>query len=442
MFQHSATQLLNLATHALTLAQKKGASSAEVDLSETLGQTVQVRLGNVDQIEHQQNKSLDITVYLGKSKGRASTTDFSSDALNNTVQAALNIARYTEQDDCAGLADPNLMAKNIHDLDKYHPWDLNTQDAIILAKECEQAAFDSDKRIVNSEGASIHTGHHQFVYANTHGFLQHQKSTHHTLSCSIVARDDSGMEGNYWFDGKANAKHLSSVQEIGQKAAWRATRSLGAKSIPTGVYPIILDSVISGSLIGHLVGALSGSALYRQSSFLLNSLGKKIMPETFFLREEPHIPQAAGSTYFDAEGVATQPRFVIENGIIQAYFLNSYSARKLNMTTTANAGGTHNLHLNHTHATQADLLKDMNKGLLITKLMGQGINIITGDYSRGAAGFWVENGVIVHPVSGITIASTLQNMLANIQGVSDDSVPYSSNKIGSIWLEKMTVASS
>lgn len=441
MFQHSASQLLDLSTRALEMAQQKGANSAEVDISESLGQTVQVRLGDVDQIEHQQDKSLDITVYLGKSKGRASTADFSDRALNDTIEAAINIARYTAQDECAGLADAELMAHDIADLDKYHQWDISSEDAIQLALQCEQAALNNDKRIFNSEGASVHAGHHQFVYGNTHGFLQHQKSSRHNISCSVVARDETGMERNYWFDGAADAKKLQSPIEIGKIAAQRTVQSLGAKTVPTGIYPIVLDSVVSGSLIGHLVSALSGGALYRQSSFLLDSLGKQVLPERFSLREEPHILQAAASSYFDAEGVATCPRFVIENGIVQSYFLSSYSARKLNMRTTANAGGTHNLYLNHSHDTQADLLKDMGKGLLITKLMGQGVNLITGDYSRGAAGFWVENGKIAYPVSGITIAAQLQEMLLNIQGIANDSVPYSSNKIGSIWLDKMTVAS-
>lgn len=440
MFQHSASQLLDLSARALSIAQQKGATSAEVDVSESLGQTVQVRLGDVEQIEHQQDKSLDITVYLGKSKGRASTADFSEQALNDTITAALNIARYTAQDECAGLAEADLMASEIADLDKYHPWEISSQEAIELALQCEQAALNSDKRVFNSEGASVHAGHHQFVYGNSHGFLQHQHSSRHSLSCSVVARDEMGMERNYWFDAAADAQNLQSAHEIGQIAAWRTVQSLGAKSIPTGVYPIVFDSVISGSLISHLVGALNGSALYHQSSFLLDSLGKQVLPERFSLREEPHIIQAAASSYFDAEGVATAPRFVVENGIVQGYFLNSYSARKLNMHTTANAGGSHNLYLNHSHESQADLLRDMGRGLLITKLMGQGVNLITGDYSRGAAGFWVENGVIAYPVSGITIADCLPEMLLNIQGIANDSVRYSSNKIGSIWLEKMTVA--
>lgn len=440
LFQHTASELSDLATRALHMAQQQGATAAEADVSESIGQNVQVRLREVEQIEHQQDKSLDITVYVGNSKGRASTADFSNQALAETVQAALDIAHYTAQDPCAGLADADLMAKTIADLDKYHEWDLDSAAAIELAKQCEAAAFDHDTRVKNSEGASVQTGHFQFVYGNTHGFLQHQRSTRHSISCSVVAANQDGMERDYWYDTACDAKQLESAVSIGQQAAKRSINRLSARSIPTGNYPIVFDSTLSGSLIGHIVGALSGSALYRQSSFLLDSLGERILPDFLSLREEPHIPRAFGSSYFDAEGVATQSRYVIENGIIQGYFLGSYSARKLGMQTTGNAGGAHNLILNHTHNTQAELLKDMGNGLLITELMGQGVNMLTGDYSRGAAGFWVENGFISYPVSGITIAGSLKEMLPNIQGVANDSLARSSNKIGSIWLNKMTVA--
>lgn len=441
LFQHAQQELTDLATHILRVAQQKGASAAEVDVCESLGQNVQVRLREVEHVEHQQDKSLDITVYVGQSKGRASTADFSEQALNDAVQAAIDIARYTAQDPCAGLADADLMAREIGDLDKFHEWNLDGEAAVELARECEAAALDYDARIGNSEGASVQTGHAQFVYGNTHGFLQYQRSTRHSISCSVVANNENGdMERDYWYDSACDAVQLQSASEIGQYAAMRTVKRLNAQRLPTGSYPIVFDSTLSGSLIGHIVGALSGSALYRQSSFLLDSLGQQILPDFLSLREEPHIARAFGSTYFDAEGVATQPRFVIKNGIIQGYFLGSYSARKLGMKTTANAGGAHNLYLNHTHESQVQLLKDMGNGLLITELMGQGVNMLTGDYSRGAAGFWVENGIISHPIAGITIAGNLKEMLLNIQGVANDALSRSSNKIGSIWLDKMTVA--
>lgn len=440
MFQHSAKDLLDITARTLRLAQDKGATSAEVDMSESVGQNVQVRLQAIEQIEHQQDKSLDITVYVGHSKGRASTADFSDKALNSTIQAALDIAHHTAQDECAGLADADKMAQHIGELDKYHEWQLSSEQAIKLAIECESAALNYDSRICNSEGAAVQTSHFQYAYGNTHGFLQHQRGSRHSISCSVVAGNEKGMERDYWYDTACDARDLQQLNEIGRTAAMRTVRRLDAQSVTTGNYPIVLDSSISGSLVGHIVGALSGTALYRQNSFLLNSIGQRILPEFLSLREEPHIPRAFGSTYFDAEGVATQPRFIIENGIIKGYFLGSYSARKLGLQTTANAGGAHNLLLNHTYDTQAELLKAMGTGLLVTELMGQGVNMLTGDYSRGAAGFWVENGEIAYPVSGITIAGNLKEMLPNIQGVANDALKRSANKIGSIWLDKMTVA--
>lgn len=440
MFNHSSAELMDLCAWVLQSARQKGASAAEADLSESLGQNVQVRLQEIEQIEHQQDKSLDITVYVGQSKGRASTADLSHRAIEETVQAALDIAKYTAQDDCAGLADAALMATQFGDLDKYHEWDLSAQAAVELAKQCEAAALAADKRISNSEGASIQTGHYQFVYGNSHGFVQHQQGTRHSVSCSVVAADEQGMQRDYWFDLARSADELDNMAQIGITAAQRTVRRLNARSVPTGSYPVLFDTTIAGSLIGHIVGGLSGGSLYRQSSFLLNSLGKPILPAFLNLREEPHIPRAWGSSWFDAEGVATQPRFVIEAGVVQGYFLSSYSARKLGMQTTANAGGAHNLLLNSTCASQADLLQQMNTGLLVTELMGQGVNMLTGDYSRGAAGFWVENGVIQYPVEEITIAGRLQDMLLNIVGVADDALRRSSHKVGSILIEEMMVA--
>lgn len=440
MFQHPAADLSELAARTLHIAQQKGASAAEVDVSESIGQNVQIRLQDIEQIEHQQDKSLDITVYVGQRKGRASTADFSPRAIEDTVQAALNIARYTAEDAFSGLADADLMAKHVADLDKYHQWDLSTEQAIDLAKQCEKSALDFDPCVQNSEGAGIQTSHFQYVYGNTHGFLQHQHGTRHSLSCSVVASDSKGMERDYWYDISCDAAQLDTPQQIGQTAAQRTVARLGAKPIATGSYPVIFDRMVAGSLIGHIVGGLSGGALYRENSFLLNSLGKQILPDFVDLREEPHIPRTLGSTYFDSEGVATQARFVIEKGVVQGYFLGSYSARKLGMKSTGNAGGAHNLHLSHTHESQADLLREMGTGLLITEFLGQGVNMLTGDYSRGAAGFWVENGVIAHPVNEITVAGNLRDMLLNIRGIANDSLRRASSKIGSIYVGNMTVA--
>lgn len=440
MFQHTSTQFIDTAQSVLALARQKGAGSAEVDVSESLGQSVSVRLQEIEQIEHQQDKSLDITVYFGQRKGRASTADLSLQALEATVQAACDIARYTAEDEYAGLADADLMAKTVGDLDKYHEWNLSSEEAVALAKQCEQAGLEADGRIVNSDGANLSISHYQFVYANTHGFCQHQKGTRHSISCSLVADDGNGMERDYWFDVACRPQDLEGAEHIGRTASQRAVRRLNARSLPTGQYPVVFDTTVAGSLIGHLIGGLSGPSLYRQASFLCDSLGKTILPTHLDLREEPHIPRGLNSSYFDAEGVATHPRSVIEKGVVQGYFLNSYAARKLGMQSTANAGGAHHLILTHTHDTQAALLKDMGSGLLVTELMGQGVNILTGDYSRGAAGFWVEHGVISHPVSGITIAGNLRDMLRHIAGVANDVLYRNSHHIGSIWLEKMTVA--
>ncbi|MCP1659499.1 metalloprotease PmbA [Neisseria perflava] len=442
LFTHTREELIDLCESTLALAKSCGATAAEADFSESLGQSVSVRLNEIEQIEFQQDKSLDITVYVGQRKGRASTADFSPQALQDTVRAALDIARYTAEDDCAGLADAELMATYIGDLDRYHEWDLSAEAAVELAKRCEQAALSADTRIENSEGAGVQTGHYQYVYGNSHGFSAHQQGTRHSISCSVVAADAQGMQRDYWYDTACRAQDMDTPEVIGQTAAQRTVRRLDSRSLPTGNYPVLFDTTMAGGLIGHLIGALSGGALYRQSSFLIDSLGKQVLPNFLSLREEPHIPRAFGSCYFDSEGVATKPRFVIENGVVAGYFLGSYSARKLGMTTTGNAGGAHNLYLNHTHATQADLLKEIGTGLLVTELMGQGVNTITGDYSRGAAGFWVENGVIAYPVQEITIAGRLQDMYRNIVGVADDALRRSSNKIGSILIDEMTVAGS
>ena len=440
MFNHSEQTLRDVCAQALDLAKAGGATAAEADVSESIGQSVQVRLQEIEHIEYQQDKSLDLTVYVGRRKGRASTADFSAAAIADTVRAALDIARYTAEDPCAGLAEAALMATEFPDLQSYHEWPLSTAEAAELARRSEAAARAADSRITNSEGAHIQTGHYQYVYGNSHGFMQHQRSSRHSLSCSVVAGSGSGMQRDYWYDLARSNADLDTPEHIGQTAARRAVQRLGAQSLPTGSYPVLFDATVSGSLIGHLAGALSGGALYRQTSFLQDSIGRQILPAALSLREEPHLPKALASTAFDAEGVATRPRFVIENGIIQGYFLSSYSARKLGLPTTANAGGAHNLILSHTHPSQAELLREMGSGLLVTELMGQGVNTLTGDYSRGAAGFWVENGQIAYPVQEITIASRLQDMLPNIAGAANDALKRSAHKTGSLLLEQMTVA--
>lgn len=440
MFHHNAEQLQNLGRQALEQAKKQGATAAEIDISESVGQNVQVRQQEVEHIEYQQDKSLDITVYLGQAKGRASTADFSDQAINDVVAAALNIARFTAQDDCAGLADPALLATEFGDIEAFFPWVLSTDEAIAIGKRTENAALKTDKHISNSEGAGVQNDHYQYIYANSNDFCAYQKGSRHSISCSVVAEDANGMQRDYWYALARDPLDLEKPEEIGSLAATRAVQRLSGRTLATGKYPVIFDRTVAGSLISHLVGALSGGSLYRQTSFLVDSLGKQILAPWVTLTENPHVKKALASTYFDAEGVATHPRTVIESGRIGGYFLSSYSARKLGMQTTANAGGVHNLSLNHTHSTQAELLQAMGNGLLITELLGQGVNTITGDYSRGAAGFWVENGVISYPVEGITIASRLQDMYAGMMGAADDALKYSTHKIGSVWIDTMTVA--
>lgn len=440
MFHHNAEQLQNLGRQALEQAKKQGATAAEIDISESVGQNVQVRQQEVEHIEYQQDKSLDITVYLGQAKGRASTADFSDQAINDVVAAALNIARFTAQDDCAGLADPALLANEFGDIEAFFPWVLSTDEAIAIGKRTENAALKTDKQISNSEGAGVQNDHYQYIYANSNDFCAYQKGSRHSISCSVVAEDANGMQRDYWYALARDPLDLEKPEEIGSLAATRAVRRLSGRTLATGKYPVIFDRTVAGSLISHLVGALSGGSLYRQTSFLVDSMGKQILAPWVTLTENPHVKKALASTYFDAEGVATHPRTVIESGRVCGYFLSSYSARKLGMQTTANAGGVHNLFLNHTHATQAELLQAMGNGLLITELLGQGVNTITGDYSRGAAGFWVENGVISYPVEGITIASRLQDMYAGMMGAADDALKYRTHKIGSVWIDNMTVA--
>lgn len=440
MFHHNAEQLQNLGRQALEQAKKQGATAAEIDISESVGQNVQVRQQEVEHIEYQQDKSLDITVYLGQAKGRASTADFSDQAINDVVAAALNIARFTAQDDCAGLADPALLATEFGDIEAFFPWVLSTDEAIAIGKRTENAALKTDKHISNSEGTGVQNDHYQYIYANSNDFCAYQKGSRHSISCSVVAEDANGMQRDYWYALARDPLDLEKPEEIGSLAATRAVQRLSGRTLATGKYPVIFDRTVAGSLISHLVGALSGGSLYRQTSFLVDSMGKQILAPWVTLTENPHVKKALASTYFDAEGVATHPRTVIESGRIGGYFLSSYSARKLGMQTTANAGGVHNLSLNHTHATQAELLQAMGNGLLITELLGQGVNTITGDYSRGAAGFWVENGVISYPVEGITIASRLQDMYAGMMGAADDALKYSTHKIGSVWIDTMTVA--
>ena len=439
-FSYAFATLQQLAEDVLKHASNKGATACEVDVSEGFGQSVTVRCDEVETIEFNRDKGIGITVYSGQRKGYASTSDFSAQALRETVEAALNIARFTAEDDCAGLADAALMARDCPDLDLYHPWALSVEESIETARRCEQAAFDASPLVSNSEGASISTQQAHFVSANSLGFMGGYPTSRHYISCSVIAGEQDAMQRDDWYTTHRDAMRLDDPQQVGRIAAERAVARLGGRKVKTGEFPIILEAPLAGGLLGSLVHAASGGALYRKSSFLLDQLGKKIMPDFVHIAERPHIQCGLGSASFDSDGVATRDRDVVRDGILQGYFLSAYTARKLGMQTTANAGGSHNLIIQPGQHDLDGLLAQMGRGLLVTELLGHGINYVTGDYSRGAAGYWVENGKIVHPVEEITIAGNLKAMLAGIVAVGNDVQVRGTKQTGSILIDRMTIA--
>jgi len=437
---HEAAQLNEIAADILKYARAQGASAAEAEVSEGVGQTVTVRCGEVETIEYNRDKGIGVSVYFGKRRGHASTSDFSPQAVRATVDAAVSIARFTASDDFAGLADEALLAKDIPELDLFHPWDLPVERAIEMAQACEGAAFDVDKRIDNSEGATVSLQHSHFAYGNSLGFLSGYPSSRHWLSCAVIAGRGDAMQRDDWYSSARNADELDQAETIGRIAGERAVRRLGAKKIATTQVPVLFEAPVAASLLGHFVSAVSGGSLYRKSSFLVDSLGKEIFAPWVKITEDPHIRGALASSPFDEEGVATRRRSVVEGGVLNGYFLGSYSARKLGMQTTGNAGGCHNLVLADTGENFAALLKKMGRGLLVTELMGQGINMVTGDYSRGASGFWVENGEIAYPVQEITIAGNLRDIFRGITAAGNDVLRRGSKHCGSILVDRMTIA--
>ncbi len=439
-FSYPFATLQQLAEDVLKHAREKGATACEVDVSEGFGQSVGVRCDEVETIEFNRDKGVGITVYSGQCKGYASTSDFSPQALRETVEAALDIARFTAADDCAGLADAELMARDCRDLDLYHPWALTVEDAIETARRCEQAAFAASPLVSNSEGASISTQQAQFVAANSLGFVGGYPTSRHYISCSVIAGENDGMQRDDWYTTHRDAAQLDDPLRVGRIAAERAVARLGGRKVRTGEFPVLFEATLAGGLLGSLVHAASGGALYRKSSFLLDHLGKRVMPEFVNIGERPHIKCGLGSASFDSDGVATRDREVVSGGILQGYFLSAYTARKLGMQTTGNAGGSHNLIIEPGDLDLDGLLKKMNRGLLVTELLGQGVNYVTGDYSRGAAGYWVENGSIAYPVEEITIAGNLKAMLAGIVAVGNDVLVRGSKQTGSILVDRMTVA--
>jgi PmbA protein len=410
-------------------------------VSDGFGQNVTVRRGVVETIEYNRDKGLAVTVYIGQKRGNASTSDFSPQAVRDTVSAALSIARYTAADDCAGLADTDLLASEFPNLELYFPWDLPVEQAIQIAQTCEAAAFAVDKRITNSEGGSVSLSESQFVYANSLGFMGGYPTSRHSISCAVIAGRDDSMQRDYWYSVARNAADLDQADSVGKKAGSRSVARLGAKKIATCEVPVLFEAPIASSLIGHFVGAISGGSLYRKSSFLMDSVGKQVFAPDIQIQEKPHLKKGLASGAFDNEGVTTVDRKVVENGIVQGYFLGSYSARKLGLKTTGNAGGNHNLIIdNGAPMAFSELLKKMGKGLLVTELLGQGVNAVTGDYSRGAAGYWVEGGEIQHAVEEITIAGNLKEMLPGICAMGNDTLVQGSKQCGSLLIDRMTVA--
>ena len=441
-FSHDSATLSTLATDALAYARKQGATAAEVEVSEGQGQNVTVRQGEVETIEYNRDKGIGVTVYIGQRRGNASTSDFSVKALQDTVSAALSIARFTATDDCAGLADTDRLATEFPDLDLYHPWRLPVERAVELATACEGAGLSFDKRISNSEGASVSTQESHFIYANSNGFLQGYPASRHSIGCSLIAGEGDGMQRDDWYEMSRAGEELKTPEYVGKQAAERAVKRLDARQIATTKAPVLFESPIAASLLGHFVSAVSGGSLYRKSSFLLDCMDKAVFAPLVRISDLPHIPRGLGSGNFDAEGVATRARDVVEDGVVHGYFLGSYSARKLGMQSTGNAGGNHNLVMRDTGEDFAALIKKMHRGLLVTELMGQGVNAVTGDYSRGAAGYWVENGEIAYPVHEITIAGNLKDMFKDIVAVGNDVLQRSSRLCGSVLIREMTIAGS
>jgi PmbA protein len=427
---------------ARTLEQgrKAGASAAEAVVSIDNGLSVSVRLGEVETLEYHRDKGLGLTLFFGQRKGNASTADLSDAGIAEAVAAAAAIARHTAEDPYAGLPEAELMAGSYPDLDLDHPWGIEAQDAVELAQRCEAAARGHDPRISNSEGANVNSYRGTVVYGNTHGFVGGYTGTRHGVSCLVVAEQDGAMQRDYWYASSRMADALGDVEAIGRRAAERTVRRLGGRRLGTCEVPVVFEADIARGLIGHFVAAIRGAALYRKSSFLLDHLGQQVFPEFLNLQEQPHLPRALGSAPFDGEGVATKAREVVRDGVLQGYVLDSYSARRLGMQTTGNAGGVHNLNVSSGELDLDGLVREMGTGLLVTELIGHGINMVTGDYSRGAAGFWVENGEIQYPVEEITVAGNLKDMFRGIRAVGSDVDLRGNIRTGSILLDRLTVA--
>jgi len=443
-FTFERSELHDMAEQVLARAKRAGASGCECEVSEGFGLTVTVRKGKPDTIEHNRDRAVGVTIFLGDRpkvhRGHASTSDVSPAALEQTVDAALAIARHTAEDDCAGLPDAELLAKNSKDLDLFHPWALSTEEAIALAKRCEDAAFATAPVIRNSEGATVSTQQSQFVLANSLGFRGGFPGSRHYLSCAVIAEEKGLMQRDDWYSASRVPRKIAEPRSLGRYAAQRAASRLRARKIATCQAPVLFEAPVAIGLLGHFVSAVNGGNLYRKTSFLVDSLGNEVFARNVQIDERPFERQGSASTPFDDEGVATRERSVIRDGVLQGYFLGSYSARKLGMKSTGNAGGHHNLILKSNGPDFVGMLRKMGRGLLVTELLGQGINLVTGDYSRGAAGYWVDGGEIQFPVEEITIAGNLRDMFKGIVAVGADVLARSGRESGSILIDRMTIA--
>jgi len=435
-------ELQDVVSFVLEEASRHGASQCEADANVSQGLGVTVRLGEVDTIEYQRDRGLGVTVYFGKRKGSASTADLSRQAVRQTVEKACAIARYTAEDPYAGLIEPEALARDIPDLDLNHPWALTPEQAIDIAQRCEAAGREVDSRITNSEGSSLSTNRHTGVYGNSLGFLAGVSSTSHSVSCSLIAQEGEEMQRDYWYTTARDPADLEAAEAIGRTAGQRAVARLGSRKLSTRKAPVAFSPDMARGLIKHFAAAIRGAAQYRKASFLLDAAGKQVFPSFLQIYERPHIPKGLASNPFDDEGAATKDRDLIRDGVLDGYVLGSYSARRLGLKTTGNAGGVHNL-IVATPGRALDMqsfLTRMNNGLLVTELMGQGVNGVTGDYSRGASGFWVENGAIAYPVHEITIAGNLKQMFLDIVAVGNDEDLRGTIRTGSVLIAEMTIA--
>ncbi|PJE80843.1 Metalloprotease PmbA [invertebrate metagenome] len=432
--------LVNLVSDILDEAKKQGADACEVGASVDAGLSVNVRMGNVETVEFNRDKGFGITVYFGKKKGTASTSDSSLKAVRETVKAACDIAGYATEDPCAGLADADLMATDLPDLDLYYPWDVSVDQVIDQAVACEKAGLAVSEVISNSEGGSVGTNRGCRVYGNSHGFLGSHISSRHSISAVLIAQKNDEMQRDYWYSTARDAHDMEPATQVGEKAAQRTLSRLGARKIKTTQSPVVFSPEMASGLLSYLLAAISGNHLYQQSSFLLDHLGRQIFPDWVHIHEKPRLKKAMGSACFDNDGLPTYSKDLVREGVLDSYLLGTYSARKLGMKSTANAGGVNNVFIDPNAQGQASLLKQMGTGLLVTELMGQGVNIVTGDYSRGAGGFWVENGEIQYPVSEVTIAGNLKDMFRHFIAAGND-IDYRGNILsGSLLLDGMTIA--